>query len=174
MWRRFTAENTRNWTDMLDELLSKYDNSYHSTIRTRPVDASKKENEPGVWENLFKVDEHHKKSSKFKIGEIVRISGITGIFEHGFLPNWSEQIYKIHKINNSTPVTYILEDLQNEIIEGSFYNEELQKTSQEVFRLEKVLRKKKINGIEHGLVKWIGYSDKFNEWLPVSKLQKIN
>ena len=174
MWRRFTAENTRNWIDMLDELLSKYNNSYHSTIRMRPVDASKKENESVVWENLFKDDEHHKKSSKFKIGETVRISRIKGIFEHGFLPNWSEQIYKIHKINNSSPVTYILKDLQNEIIEGSFYNEELQKTSQEVFRIEKVLRKKKINGIEHGLVKWIGYSDKFNEWLPVSKLQNIN
>ena len=104
----------------------------------------------------------------------MRISRIKGIFEHGFLPNWSEQIYKIQKINNSIPITYLLEDLQGEIIIGSFYNEELQKTSQEVYRIEKVLRKKKINDIEHGLVKWIGYSDKFNEWLPVSKLQKIN
>ena len=104
----------------------------------------------------------------------MRISRIKNIFEHGFLPNWSEQNYKIHKINNSSPVTYILRDLQNEVIEGSFYDEELQKTTQEVYRIEKVLRKKKINGIEHGLVKWIGYSDKFNEWLPVSKLQKIN
>ena len=172
--RRFTAENTRNWIDTLDELLSKYNNSYHSTIRMRPVDASKKGNEFVVWENSFKNDEHHKKSSKFKIGETVRISRIKSIFEHGFLPNWSEQIYKIHKINNSSPVTYILKDLQIEIIEGSFYNEELLKTSQEVFRIEKVLRKKKSNGIEHGLVKWIGYSDKFNEWLPVSKLQNIN
>ena len=93
----------------------------------------------------------------------MRISRIKGIFEHGFLPNWSEQIYKIHEINNSSPVTYILEDLQGEIIEGSFYNEELQQISQKVFRIEKVLRKEKINGTEHGLVKRIGYSDKFNE-----------
>ena len=131
-------------------------------------------NESEVWENLFRDDEHVKKSNKFKNGDTVRISRIKGIFEHGFLPNWSEQIYKIHKINNSTPVTYILRDLQDEVIEGSFYDEELQKTSQEVYRIEKVLRKKKINGIEHGLVKWIRYSDKFNEWIPVSKLQEIN
>ena len=174
MWRRFTAENTRNWIDMLDELLSQYNNSYHSMIRMRPVDASKKENESEVWENLFRDEEHAKKSNKFKVGDSVRISRIKGIFEHGFLPNWSKQIYKIHKINNSIPVTYILKDLQGEIIVGSFYIEELQKTSQEVYRIEKVLRKKKINGIDHGLVKWIGYSDKFNEWLPVSKLQNIN
>ena len=120
IWQRFTTENTRNWIDMLDKLLSKYNNSYHSTIQMRLVDASKKEKESVVSENLFKDDEHHKKSSKFKIGEIVRISGITGIFEHGFLPNWSEQIYKIHKINNSSPVTYILENLQGEIIKGSY------------------------------------------------------
>ena len=174
MWGRFTAENTRNWIDMLDELLSQYNNSYHITIRMRPVDASKKENESEIWENLFRDEEHARKSYKFKVGDTVRISRIKGIFEHGFLPNWSEQIYKIHEINNSIPETYILKDLQGEIIVGSFYNEELQKTSQEVFRIEKVIRKKNINGIEHGLVKWIGYSDKFNEWLPVSKLQNIN
>ena len=173
MWRRFTTGKTRNWIDMLDELLIRYNKYYHRTIRMRPVDASKKENESEVWENLFRDDEEARKSEKFKIGDTVRISRIKGIFEHGFLPNWTEQIYKIHEINKSTPVTYILKDLKDEIIEGGFYKEELQKTSQEVFRIEKVLRKKKINGIEHGLVKWIGYSDKFNEWLPVSKINLI-
>ena len=138
----------------------------------QPIDASKIENESEVWENLFR-DLEAKKSIKFKIGDTVRISRIKGIFENGFLPNWTEQIYNIHKINKSTPVTYILENLKDEIIEGGFYKEELQKTSQEVFRIEKVLRKKKINGIEHGFVKWIGYSDKFNEWLPVSKINSI-
>ena len=131
MWRRFTAENTRNWIDMLDELLLKY-NCYHTTIRMRPVDASKKENESEVWENLFRDNKHARKSNKFRIGDTVRISRIIGIFEPGFLPNWSEQIYKIHKINSSTPVTYILKDLQGEIIDGFLYNEELQKTSQDV------------------------------------------
>ena len=140
----------------------------------RPVDASKKEHESEVWENLFRDDEHVKKFNKFKNGDTVRISRMKGIFEHGFLPNWSEQIYKIHKINNSTPVSYILRDLQDDVIEGSFYDEELQRTSQKVYRIEKVFRKKKIDEIEHGLVKWISYSDKFNEWVPVSKIQEIN
>ena len=173
MWHRFTAENTRNWINMLDDLILKYNNSYHGGIRMRPVDGSNKENESEVWGNLFRDDEQAKKSKKFKIGDTVRISRIKGIFENGFLPNCSERIYKIHKINKSTPLTYILKDLQDEIIEGGFYKEELQKTSHEVFRIEKVLRKKKINGIEHGLVKWIGCSDKFKKWLPISKINLI-
>ena len=93
MWHRFTAENTRNWIDMLDDLVSKYNKSYHGSIRMRPVDASKIENESEVRENLFRDDEQTKKSNKIKIGDTVRISRIKGIFEHGFLPNWTEQIY---------------------------------------------------------------------------------
>ena len=57
MWHRFTAENQRNWIDMLDDLVSKYNNSYHETIRMRPIDASKIENESEVWENLFRDDD---------------------------------------------------------------------------------------------------------------------
>ena len=102
MWRRFTADNTRNWIDMLDDLVSKYNTSYHTTIRMRPVDASKREYETEVWENLFRdsdvQDETFKKSNKFKVGDTVRISRMKGIFEHGFLPNWSEQVYNIESI----------------------------------------------------------------------------
>jgi len=60
------------------------------------------------------------------------------------------------------------------VLEGSFYEQELQKTKQEIYRIEKVLRKKVIDGIEHGLVKWMGYSHKFNEWIPVQNLNKPN
>ena len=117
-WHRFTAENTRNWIDILDDLVNKYNNSYHEAIRMRPNDASKiLKNESELWENLFRDDEQAKKSDKFKIGDTVRISRIKGIFEHGFLPNWTEHIYKIHKTNKSTPVIYILKDLKDEMIE---------------------------------------------------------
>ena len=58
-------------------------------------------------------------------------------------------------------------------IKGSFYTEELQKTSQEEFRVEKVIRKKKIDGVEHGLVKWSGYSDKYNQWIPTKDLERV-
>ena len=106
MWRRFADGNARNWIDMLDVLLLKYSNSYHGAIRMRPIDASKVENESEVWENFFRDDEKAKKYSKFKIGDTVRISRMQGIFEHGFLPNWSEQVYRVHAIK-PTPVTYL-------------------------------------------------------------------
>lgn len=111
---------------------------------------------------------------KFTVGDQVRISRIKGIFEKGYLPNWSEALYTVHEVKRTDPITYILKDMNGEIIKGGFYTEELQKSSQEIFRIEKVIRKKKINGIEHGLVKWLGYDKKFNEWKPMSELKKIN
>ena len=69
------------------------------------------------------------------------------------------------------PVTYKLEDLNEKRIKGSFHEAELQKTEQEIFRIEKVFRKDKKNGM--ALVKWRGYSSKFNSWVPISSLERI-
>jgi predicted transcriptional regulator len=108
------------------------------------------------------------------VGDTVRISRVKGLFEKGYLPNWSEEIYNVVKVQMTMPVTYIIKDLKDEVIKGSFYEQELQKTKQEIFRIEKVLQKKKIKGRQHGLVKWIGYNNDFNEWLPMSEIKNLS
>ncbi len=67
----------------------------------------------------------------------------------------------------------MLQDWNGDVIRGSFYEQELHKTTQNVFRIEKIIRKKKIKDVPHGLVKWLGYSKKFNEWLPMATLSKL-
>jgi len=172
MWKRFTAENTRNWISMLDKLMNDYNNKYHNTIKMTPTEASKKENVVEVLNNQGFVDRRVDKH-KFKVGDRVRISRIKGLFEKGYLPNWSEEVFEIVEVKNTNPYTYILKDSRGDIIAGSFYTEELQKTDQEVYRIEKILRKKKINGVEHGFVKWLGYNEKFNEWIAMKEIEKV-
>ncbi len=172
MWKRFTAENTRNWIGMLDKLMNDYNNRYHRTIKMTPTEASEKENEVEVLNNQGFAGRIAKKP-KFKVGDRVRISRLKGLFEKGYLPNWSEEVFEIVEVKYTNPYTYILKDSQGEVVVGSFYTEELQKTSQEVYRIEKVLRKKKINGVEHGFVKWLGYDKKFNEWIPTKDIGKV-
>ena len=175
MWKRFTAENTRNWINMLDKLMTDYNNKYHSTIKMTPVEASKNENEEDVTNNnLDKYKINKNKKPIFKAGDKVRISRTKGIFEQGYLPNWSEEIYTVVEVKNTNPYTYIINDMNGELIAGSFYTEELQKTEQEVFRIEKIIRKKKINGVEHGFVKWIGYNKDFNTWEPMTEIKKLS
>ena len=174
MWKRFTAENTRTWIDMLDQLLHGYNNRIHSTIGMTPVKASLKENEVKVLQNITKKSKVTSKTkAKLKVGDKVRMSRTKALFEKGYLPNWSEETYIIDKVRKTNPITYKIKDTLGEVIEGSFYSEELQKTNQEVYRVEKVIRKKKIDGVEHALVKWSGYSKKYNQWIPVSQLERI-
>jgi hypothetical protein len=101
------------------------------------------------------------------------MSRTKALFEKGYLPNWSEEIYTIEKVQKTIPITYIIKDSLGEVIQGSFYTEELQKTNQEIYRVEKVIRKKKIDGVEHALVKWSGYSKKYNQWIPMSQMERI-
>ena len=93
--------------------------------------------------------------SKFKVGDNVRISKKKSMFEKGYTLRWTEQIFKIYEGQMTRPVTYKLEDLNEERIEGCSYEAEMQKTEQEMFRIEKVLRRDNKNGM--ALVKWRGY-----------------
>ena len=172
MWKRFTAENTRNWISMIDALMTDYNTRIHSSIKMSPTQASLKENAEMVVNNA-RYRTIPKSKPKFKVGDKVRISRLKQVFEKGYLPNWSEEVFTIHQVKKTNPVTYKVKDSADIVLDGSFYNEDLQKTNQEVFRIEKVIRKKKIDGIEHGLVKWMGYSNKYNQWIPMKDLQKV-
>ena len=174
MWVRFTAENTRNWIEMLDRLMKGYNNTFHTTIGMSPINARKKINyELALQNTLDKTNNISKKKAQFKIDDKVRISRIKGLFEKGYLPNWSEEVFTIHKVKNTVPNTYILSDSSGEILEGGFYENELQKTNQELYRIEKVLQRKKIDGVEYALVKWSGYDKKHNQWIPVENFENI-
>ena len=65
------------------------------------------------------------------------------VFEKGYTTRWTEEIFTIKEIQNTNPITYKLEDLQGEEIKGTFYEPELQKTEQQVFRIEKIIKKEK-------------------------------
>ena len=101
-------------------------------------------------------------------------------FDKGYLPNWSYEIFTICEVLNTNPTTYKIKDESNEIIKGSFYTEELQKTSQkeQVYLVEKILQTKTVKGKKKHFVKWIGYNEKYNSWVDdkdiVHNLKDIN
>ena len=101
------------------------------------------------------------KDPKFKVGDHLRISKYKNIFAKGYTPNWSEEIFVIKGIENTVPQTYVINDLNDEEIVGTFYEKELRKTNQEEFRIEKVI-KKKGNKL---YVKWKGFDNLFNSWI---------
>ena len=169
MWKQFTAQNTTHYLDMLPQIVQKYNNTKHSSIKMTPNEALNKNNEGRVYFNLYGSTKQLPKAPAFKVGDKVRISKYKRkVFDKGYTPNWTEEVFVISKIQYTNLTTYIIKDLHNEQIQGSFYKEELLKTTQTVFRIEKVI-KRNYNKNE-ALVKWKGYTKDFNSWVPFKEL----
>jgi len=108
-----------------------------------PKEASKKENETKVWRNLY--GDYHppdRKTPKFSIGDKVRITRKKGTFKNGYTLRWTEEVFTVSDVRYTDPTTYKIVDYNKEEIKGSFYEGELQKTTQVMFRIEKVIRRR--------------------------------
>ena len=110
---------------------------------------------------LHSAELHSNKDPKFKVGDHVRISKYKNIFAKGYTPNSSEKVFVIKKVKNTVPWTYVINDLTDDKIIGTFYEKELQKANQQEFRVEKVIKKKG----DKLYVKCKGYDSSFNSWI---------
>ena len=107
-----------------------------------PKEASIDINRGKVYFNIIRKQNKSRPSIKYKKGDKVRISKYKRHFEKGYTPNWTEESFTIDKINMTNPVTYQVRDLNNEKILGSFYTQELSPAKQNIFRIEKVIKRK--------------------------------
>ena len=149
-----TSISKNVYIDKLDDIVDEYNNTYHTTIKMKPIDV--KDN---TYINADK--EINNKNPKFKVGDHVRISKYKNIFAKGYMPNWSEEVFVIKKVKDTIPWTYVINDLNGEENIGTLYEKELQKTNQEEFRIEKVIRRKG----NRLYVKRKGYDNSFNSWI---------
>ena len=129
LYKHMTATGKNVYYDVLDDVVNKYNNTKHSTIKMKPIDVK---NNKRVY-----IDEHNEKDSRFKVGDRVRISKYKSIFAKEYTPNWSTVIFIVDKINDTVPYTYNLKGLNVEEVIGSFYDKELHKlnySSQNYYR----------------------------------------
>ena len=152
IYKYMTSVSKNACIDKLDDIVNEYNNTYHRTIKTKPVDV--KDNTYIDLTELLSNDN----DPKFKVGDHVRISKCKNIFVKGYTPNWSEEVFVIKKVKNAIPWIYVVNDLNGDEIIGTFYEEELQKTNHQECRIEKVIKRKgdKLH------VKWKGYDSSFN------------
>ena len=163
MMKEFVKNNNTIWYNVLPKLIKIYNNRHHSTIKMKPIEVNKS-NEKYIKEIIYTYNKTTK-NPKFKINDLVRISlKRRDVFDKPSSNiRWSEELFKIHSINKSNVITYKIKDLNDEIIEGIFYERELQKTknNSEVYVIEKIIRKNK----NKYLVKYRNYSNDFNSWV---------
>uniref|UniRef100_A0A6V7KEI4 Chromo domain-containing protein n=1 Tax=Bracon brevicornis TaxID=1563983 RepID=A0A6V7KEI4_9HYME len=166
MWKTFSIQGTYKWIDIINELVADYNNTKHRTIKVKPRDVTL-ENEKYLLRHIYgKFEANRTKNVKFKVGDHVRISKYKTVLEKGYTPNWTTEIFKIIKIQNTNTTTYLLEDRNKERVEGAFYQEELAKVKYpDVFLVEKVLKRKG----NKEFMKWLGFNSSYNSWIDADK-----
>ena len=154
IYKYMTSVSKNVYIDKLDDIVGEYNNTYHKTIKMKPVNV--KDNTYIDFKN-----EINDKDPEFKVGDHVRIFKYKNIFAKGYTPNWSEEVFVVSKIKNTVPWTYVINDLNGEEIVGTFYEKELLKANQQEFMIEKVIKRKG----SKLYVKRKGYDNSFNRWI---------
>ena len=135
IYKYMTSIPKNVYVDKLDDIVNKQNNTYHSTIKMKPVDVKSNT-------YIYSSKEINDKDPKFKIDDIVRISKYQNYLTNGYILNWSEEIFVITKVKNTVPWIYVISDLNGEKIVGTFCEKKLQKIKQKEFWIEKVIKRK--------------------------------
>lgn len=156
LWPQLNLQGSHKWLNHLQPIIRQYNASVHRTIKMRPIDVNEK-NEKSLLDTVYKTNQTIMvggNKDKFKVNDYVRISKYKSLFEKGYTPNWSTELFRIVRVLPTEPVTYRLVDLNDEEVKGCFYQHELQQTKlTDVYLVEKAIRRKG-NKV---LVKWLGF-----------------
>ena len=181
-----TSRETYRWIDVLDDLTYSYNNSYHRMIKMTPSEAQSADSYE-LWSHQYgdkdnkneekKIRTKYPRIFKFKLGDRVKISYLKSTFDREYSEKWTGEIFTIidRKINQGIPM-YRIKDYNNDIIESFFYEPELQMAyigDEVVYKIEKIIKKGKRKNQSEVLVKWKGWPEKFNSWIPEDQMENI-
>ena len=181
--------NSVRWVDFIRQALSIYQSRKHSSIGMSPDEAEDEENHAAIYDKLLRKyakDDRiryikNKKLPKFRKGDIVKIFKKKGIFTRGFNQSVTKEYFTIYHIDRRlSKDRYYLKDLMGERIIGSFYSEYLvpftPPTDGGEYRIDpnfSDFKRKRIRGVPHIWVKWLGWPSKFNQWVPEADIRHL-
>ena len=165
MWKYFTHRETLTYVNVLSEMVASYRHTVHRTIGIPPAEV--------MWANQTPVSKMlygrkgPKQSCKCSLRDRVRLSKGKRTFKKGYLPDWTEELFTVVKCIETRPPVCLVKYDHGEILEGIFYAEELQKVieTDDVYKIEPILKKRKMGQRVQYLVKWLGYPESFNSWI---------
>lgn len=176
--RYLLQNNSHRYIDELDKLVLSYNKAKHNSTGWAPVSVTDANTAQVMVDSyaLFYKRRRRNVSTKYKAGQLVRISHLGSRFAKESHYLWSTEVFRINKIVQRTdgPV-YELIDLKNNIIGGKFYDYEIQHVDENVdtvYRIDKVLRRRTFRGRRQALVSWWGYNEDHNSWIDEKQLFK--
>ena len=181
--------NSIKWSQFVQQALDIYTHRYHKTLKMSPDEAEMPANHDKVLrlnlKRYAKFDRikarKNKKIPKFHLGQIVKIFGKRNMFTRGYMRSVTKEYFEIYYIDRElSKDRFYLKDLNGDKVIGSFYEEYLVPFTPPVegegYKLDpnfKDFKRKKINGVPHIWVKWMGWPTKFNQWVKEADVRKI-
>jgi len=168
----FTANRTHRYLDVLQDLIDMYNDTKHRSIKMTPNEASLPKNHDRVFRNLYGARMHDlgEVKPKFTLGQKVRVAlELDDKFDKKYGINWTDDVYTINEIIKTRPLSYSLLDENNHVLKGRYYNEDLQAVHTDLFRVNKILKRKTVKGKKMAYVSWMGSSK--NSWEPAENVQ---
>lgn len=181
MFKYFTANGTRRYIDVLDQLISSYNNSYHQSIKMRPVDVPAAD-PTRVFRNLYGFESEREmlmappvEHEKFKVGDCVRLKYHNEPMDKGYYPNYGDKVFTIMKVIKRVPrLVYMLRDERGSVHPRKVYADDIQRVSTDsLYRIEKIIKRRRRKGIREVLVKWLNHDPTYNSWIPESHVRNV-
>lgn len=185
----FMENQTYKYIDVLQKLVHSYNNTPHESLGGATPASVTKTNEDEMRYIQYLVRKKKTKQTEsvklrrkkqfynLKVGDLVRISQLKRTFEKGYQENWTLEYFKIYKrMKRDKQDIYRLKDMMGDELKGTFYRYEPQKinkSNSKMYKIEKIIKKRKLTGKEQVLVKWLGWSSKFNSWIMKKSIKDI-
>lgn len=167
LFRYMTYNNSRRYLEALDRLVDSYNKSYHRSIGMPPSEVTI-DNQESVWHRLYGESSTPHPEKIFNVGDKVRISKERLVFDKSYLTKWTQELFTVKIVMQTNPVVYRLSDESGGLLEGTWYDWELQgvdNSAEGPFRIEEILAERKVNGRTQILVKWQGYDSSYNSYV---------
>ena len=163
LYRYFTAANTTQYLDILPSLVQRYNEDVNRSIGMAPKNVTVK-NEAEVWQRLYGQVTKTRRRGRLKAGDKVRLSERVKTFKKAYLPQWTEEVFRIQRVIQGPVLMYKVEEFDGTPVKGTFYAEDLQKVTVDddmLWRVEKVLKRRR----GQMLVRWKGWPSKYDSWI---------
>ena len=187
LYRYFIKNRTQKYVDILPEVVESYNNTVHSSLGRTPASINEDNEHESRYEQYTirqKRSSGRKKVVKkkikprpyvFKLGQKVRVTHVRNVFDREYSQKWTGELFKVKRRfkRDGLPV-YGLEDWSGEVIQGTFYEPELQAVNVDEnteYFVEKVLKKRKRNKKPEVLVRWLHWPKKYDSWIPEADLK---
>ena len=178
--RFMVKKHSPRWIDILEDMTNSYNQTYHRTLGMAPFQVNKS-NENELWKRMYqKIPHPHRKPRpknkyKFEIGDVVRLSKLKYPFQRAYDTHWTAELFSVTERTTKQGLSvYKVKDYANDPIDGTFYDNELQKVhvrDDATYNIDKIIKRRTRKGIKELLIEWQGWPHKYRSWIRESEVE---